>query len=175
MQNWSKKLWSGVLLMEVSREAEVVSLQLSTIITSIPIMAISHRGANPCKGVIVLMIWQKRTQVSFWMNINIKMLLKCEQSWSRRTGQRRSNTTFQPLRNPQFLLLWKLGTTSFECNIGCFKDRMVPLEKGVRKQFPRVLDPLQPASLHRLCSKLFEEMLHRYHLVCWWYNKLSSR
>ena len=47
-----KKLRSGVLLVEVSREAQAVSLQGLTMIASIPIIVSPHRSMNSCKGVI---------------------------------------------------------------------------------------------------------------------------
>ena len=47
-----KKLRSGVLLVEVSREAQAVSLQGLTMIASIPITVTPHRSMNFCKGVI---------------------------------------------------------------------------------------------------------------------------
>ena len=47
-----KKLRSGALLVEVSREAQAVSLQGLTMFASIPITASPHRSMNSCKGVI---------------------------------------------------------------------------------------------------------------------------
>ena len=47
-----KKLRSGVLLIEVSREAQAVSLQRLAMIASIPIAVTPHRSMNSCKGVV---------------------------------------------------------------------------------------------------------------------------
>jgi hypothetical protein len=47
-----KKLRSGVLLVEVSREAQAVSLQRLTMIASIPVTVTPHRSMNSCKGVV---------------------------------------------------------------------------------------------------------------------------
>jgi hypothetical protein len=47
-----KKLRSGVLLVEVGREAQAVSLQRLTMIASIPISVTPHRSLNSCKGVV---------------------------------------------------------------------------------------------------------------------------
>ena len=47
-----KKLRSGVLLVEVGREAQAVSLQRLTMIASIPISATPHRNMNSYKGVV---------------------------------------------------------------------------------------------------------------------------
>src|SRR6202021_1798111 len=47
-----KKLRSGVLLVQVGREAQAVSLQRLTMIASIPISATPHRNLNSYKGVV---------------------------------------------------------------------------------------------------------------------------
>jgi len=47
-----KKLRSGVLLIEVSREAQAVILQRLTMIASIPVTVTPHRSMNSCKGVV---------------------------------------------------------------------------------------------------------------------------
>src|ERR1700721_176015 len=47
-----KELRSGVLLVEVGREAQAVSLQRLTMIASIPISVTPHRSLNSCKGIV---------------------------------------------------------------------------------------------------------------------------
>jgi hypothetical protein len=123
-----KKLRSGVLLVEVGREAQAVSLQRLTMIASIPITVTPHRSMNSCKGVVRSYDLAQMNEAELLSELQSQNVTEVRGISVTKDGmRRRTNTTILTFAQPSIPCSLKAGYLSvpveqyFPNPLRCFK------------------------------------------------------